>query len=193
MREGRPPSPAARSAAPAWRARGTARVRRERARRASRARSSRLGVRPVDVLEQEQRRPLGGQRLDEDARGEEQRLSVPDVSVLAETDEQCEVRGVLGRCVGADDLRDRRVELGSSLRELVAVVDARDLLHVLGEGAVRARRAVRHRSPAEYAGVLRSDMLHELDREPRLAYAGRPEDGDEVGTPLRRRRAPRFP
>ena len=36
MREARLPSPAARSAAPAWRERGTARARRERARRASR-------------------------------------------------------------------------------------------------------------------------------------------------------------
>ena len=73
-------------------------------------------VRPVDVLEQEQRRPLCGQGLDEDARGEEQRLSVSDVSVLSETDEQGEVRGVLGRCLGADDLSDGCVELGASLR-----------------------------------------------------------------------------
>ncbi len=107
------------------------------------------GVGPVDVLEQEQRRPFRAQGLHEDARREEEGLAVRDVAVFAEPEEQREVRGMLGRRLGADDLGDRRVELRASLGKLVAVVRLRDLLHVLRERAVRARRAIRRRPSSQ--------------------------------------------
>ncbi len=91
---------------------------------------------------------------------------------------------MLGRCLGADDLGDSCVELGASLGELVTVVRLRDLLHVLREGAVRARRAIRRRPSSQQTDLLRPHVLHELERQPRLADSGRAENGDEVRTTL---------
>ena len=67
---------------------------------------------------------------------------------------------------------------------VVAVEDARDLLHLLTERAVRARRAVRGRAPADDTRALCCDELCEFERDSRLADPGRAEDRDEVAPSL---------
>ena len=52
-------------------------------------------VGPVDVLEEEQRREAHRERLDEDARGEEEHVAIGDGAVGVETEEHLEVRRVL--------------------------------------------------------------------------------------------------
>src|SRR5215211_1371645 len=108
-------------------------------------------VRPVNVLEEQQRRLTAGERLDEYARREEERLAVGDGALAVEADQHRELRGALGRLVRPDQIFERRAQLGVRVAELVAVEDARDLLHVLRESAVGSARAVGCRSPTEDA------------------------------------------
>ena len=119
----RRPRSAGRRGARAARARRRAPGRRAPARRASRA--GRAGwVGPVDVLEEEQRRTAHRQRLDEDARREEERLAIGDAALAVQPEKHRELRGVLlgGRRPGelGDAGRELRPRLaGSSLSKIV--------------------------------------------------------------------------
>ncbi len=122
------------------------------------------GVRPVDVLEEQHRRPPRGERLDEHAGGEEERLAIGRLAGAAEPDEHRQVLGVRLRLLQAvDEVGDRRSQLPSRLVQLVVVEDPRDLLHVLAEGAVGTARAVRGRAAAQPEPAERGDVLRELE------------------------------
>ena len=137
-------------------------------------------VGPVDVVEHQQRRLARRERLDEDAGGEEERLAVGCVAVAADPDEHREVARVLLCFRIADERRHRAGQLGGRVAELVAVVDARDLLHVLRERAVRAARAIGDRAPPQHSAAGIADVLRELVRQSRLADSRGAEDGDEL-------------
>ena len=81
----------------------------------------------MDVLEDEHRRPVAGDALDEIARSEEQAFAV-DRPVGLEAEQQCERLCQLGAFGGAPELLQRD-------RGLVVVEDPGHLLHLLGERA----------------------------------------------------------
>ena len=80
--------------------------------------------------------------------------------------------------------RDRICELLRCLGGVVAVEDARDLLHLLTERAVRAGCAVGGRATADDTRALCCDELCEFEGDSRLADPGRAEDRDEVTSSL---------
>ena len=138
----------------------------------------------MDVLEQEHRRAAHRQRLDEDARRKEERLSIRDRSLAADAEEHFEVRCVLLRSGRSCELCDRRSELGPCFGGLVAVEDHCRLLHELGEGAVGRARPVRRRATAKNTCPLVGDERGQLEAEPRLPDPRRPEHGGELSAAL---------
>ena len=138
----------------------------------------------MDVLEQEHRRAAHSQRLDEDARRKEERLSIRDRSLAADAEEHFELRCVLLRSRRPCELCDRCSELGPRFGGLVAVEDHCRLLHELGEGAVGRARPVRRRATAKNTCPLVGDERGQLDAEPRLPDPRRPEHGGELSAAL---------
>ena len=143
-------------------------------------------VGPVDVLVQEQCRPAQRQRLDEDARREEERLAVDRLARTREPEQDSELRRVLLRRGGAGELRDSGVEPITRGGRFVAVEDAGNLLDLLGEGAVRLARPVGRRASANHPTALVRDELGQLEAESGLPDPGRAEHRHEMRTALAR-------
>ncbi len=138
-------------------------------------------VGPVDVLEDEHRRPFAGNGLDEGAHGEEERLTVRYRRLRIETEQDRQVLGDRLRSSVTEQGRGRRLEFLEGDVDGVALEDVAELLELEAERAVRRALAIRKRaSPYDTPAELFDDV-RELEREPRLADAGRPDDGHQVG------------
>ena len=87
------------------------------------------------------------ERLDEDAGREEELLAVGGLTVSVEAEKCCEIRRMLLGGGGPCERGDRIGELLRGFGGVVAVEDARDLLHLLTERAVRA--ATRRRGSSD--------------------------------------------
>ncbi len=137
-------------------------------------------VRPLDVVVEEERRAAQRHRLDEDPGREEQGLTVKDVVLAREPEQDGEVRRVL-LCGGRPgELCKRGCELRARLGGVVAVEDRGDLLYLLLERAVWAACSVGCRAAADDPPALSGNELRQLEREARLPDACWPEDGREV-------------
>ena len=141
-------------------------------------------VRPVDVLEDEDRRLVSRAGLDEDAHRLEEAVAVGGRRLRLESEQDREVPGDRLGLFRADEPLDERAQLSRRHVDVVAVEDARQLLHLRRERAVRAALTIRQAAASHDAPPARRDALHELGCEPRLADSGLAEDGDEVGTAL---------
>ena len=143
-------------------------------------------VGPVDVLEDEQRRPVARDGLDEAPHREEQLLAVVDRAFGVEPEQDRQVAGHglgvgPGRQVGDVLAQLRQRNLGR-----VAVEDPAELLDLHREGEVGAALAVGERAAVDGAAAELLDDAVELLRQARLADPGGPDHGHEVRDALAR-------
>ena len=132
-------------------------------------------VGPVDVLEDEHRRPLRRKRLDHTARRVEKGLAVTDTALASQTDQQRDVRSDLVG-VAVDQFCNRGVELFGSAADLVRVEDPRHLLDLRSESPVREHLAVGKRSSRNHTRALSGGKPPELGGETGLADSRRAEE-----------------
>ena len=143
----------------------------------------------MDVLEQEHRRSLLGQPLEEDARGREEVLLIPDHTLL-----QAEQVGEPGLDEPAflrvgQVLLDRGSELRLRLVALLVLDDSRSPAHHLRERPESDAFPVCEtatRVPPDPSGEA-VDVLLELPGEARLSDPADADDGDEMRPPILRR------
>jgi hypothetical protein len=142
---------------------------------------------PVDVLEDEQRRPVARDGLDEDAHREEELLAVVDGAFGVEPEQDREVAATVSHRPGAvgDVLASfASADLGRSLSKI-----PQSCLTWIAKREVRAALAVRSERP----WTVRPPSSSTSPRTPaqaRLADPGRAEHGDEVRDATRRRPLP---
>ena len=147
------------------------------------------GVRPVEVFEHENGRPIGGERLQVPPPGRERLLPADARDFVLRADERREpLRDPRSIGLVVDEVRDVS-QLLEGLGRRVRLEDARLGLHDLAERPERDAVAVRQAPSLAPADEIRPavDLLAELPDEPALSDAGLGDDGDE----LRRRLAQR--
>ncbi len=142
------------------------------------------GIRPLQVLEDEECRPVRGELLDDSAGCDEERLPIGRLGPGPKADERSHVRGNVGRLVHAEQLRDGCEQLLRGFGGRVAVEDVRHLLQMSGKGGVGAAGPIRGRPAAQRPASQLRDQVAELIRETRLSDPGRSQDRDQVRTPL---------
>src|SRR5436309_5416832 len=141
-------------------------------------------VGPMHVLEDQHRRPVAGDGLDEHSHREEQRLAVGDRGLAIEPEQDREVVGDAIRLRGPKQLRDFGPQLLLANLDRIALEDAAELLHLGGKGTVSAAVAIGQGTAPNAASSQLAHNAAELDPEPSLADSGRADNGDQVGRAL---------
>ena len=147
------------------------------------------GIGPLHVLEQQDRRALLCQALEEDSPGGEEILLVSGKAVF-ETEQVSDAGPHPGAFLGVGQMLFERRRRASRRREAASSSSPmpQRMAHHLGQCPVRDALSVGEAAAAVpvRVGSEAVDVLLELPRQPRLADSRHPGDEDELGAPLLR-------
>ena len=139
---------------------------------------------PVDVLVDDEHRPLGAEALEHPPQRQEEEALGNDRCVRAEPEEEREVARRVLRLGGRQQRGDSRDELLPGDLLEVGVEDAERLPDELGGRVVAGALLVRNAAAAQDETSRRLDLGPDLADEPRLADARGADDGDELRSAL---------
>ena len=145
---------------------------------------------PVDVLVDDEHRPLRAEALEHAPQRQEEEALGDDRGVRAEPEEEGEVARRVLRLGGRQERGDARDELLPGDLLGVGVEDAERLPDELGRRVVAGALLVRHAAAAQDEPSRRLDLGPDLADEPRLADPRRADHGDELRPALVDRLAP---